>query len=186
MSIEIPELQTERLHLRAPELSDYPVYRDFYADAAASAAYGGPQDAGFAWRRLASDLGHWGLRDFGMWSVIERETGKMVGGSGLVWPESWPRHELTWWIVPAARRRGFAFEASQAVVAFAYGTWNWPAVETHMDDDNEAARHLAVKLSGRITERCAFPDGKTRDVYTLPPPGDQPRTIADPAPKMRT
>ncbi|WP_218135328.1 GNAT family N-acetyltransferase [Parasphingopyxis sp. CP4] len=165
---DIPQIETQRLILRAPAAEDYPVYRDFYADPDASAFYGGPLDAGMAWRRLAADLGHWELRGYGMWSLVERTSGAMVGGCGLVWPESWPRRELTWWIVPDARRRGFAFEASRAIVDFAYGEWSWPLVETHMDDGNEAARRLAEKLGGEIIAREFFPDNQERNVYGLP------------------
>lgn len=114
----IPTLETERLVLRAPEAADYPVYRDFFADAEASHFYGGPLDADRAWRVLATDLGHWALRGFGRWSVVERATGLMVGGCGLWWPEGYPRSELTWWIIPAARRNGYALEASRAAVNF--------------------------------------------------------------------
>ncbi|MGP1354670.1 MAG: GNAT family N-acetyltransferase [Parasphingopyxis sp.] len=165
---DIPRIETERLLLRAPGADDFPVYRDFYADAEASAFYGGPLDAGMAWRKLAADIGHWELRGFGMWSVVDRESGQMVGGCGLVWPESWPRHELTWWITPAGRRKGYAFEASRAIVDFAYRQWEWPQVETHMDDENEAARRLAEKLGGTVIAREPFPDGKERNIYRLP------------------
>ena len=113
----IPQLRTPRLLLRGPARHDFDVYRRFYADPDASFFYGGPLEAGAAWRRLACDLGHWTLRGFGMWSVVEQATGRMVGGCGIVWPEGWPRHELTWWIAPDARRKGYASEASRAAKA---------------------------------------------------------------------
>lgn len=171
MANPVPEIATERLVLGSPEAGDFPVYRDFHADADASAFYGGPQDAAQAWRRLAQDIGHWALRGHGMWSLVERCSGAMVGGCGLVWPEGWPRHELTWWIVPAARRQGYALEASRAAIRTAYRDWGWPRVETHMDDANEAARRLALRLGGTVIERIAFPDGKERDVFLLPEEG---------------
>lgn len=165
--MDIVELQTERLTLRAPAADDYPVYRDFFADPSASAFYGGPLDAGQAWRVLATDLGHWALRGFGRWSAIERASGAMVGGCGLWWPQTWPRSELTWWIVPEARRRGYALEASRAVIAYALDALGWPHVETYMNDENEAARQLAIKLGGVVIAREVFPDGLTRSIYQL-------------------
>ncbi|MEP3226523.1 MAG: GNAT family N-acetyltransferase [Parasphingorhabdus sp.] len=163
-----PELNTERLLLRALDNGDYPVYRDFYADPDASAAYGGPLEPGLAWRRLALDIGHWALRGYGMWAVIDRKTNLMVGGCGLFWPEEYPRSELTWWIVPAARRKGIALEASKAVINFGYDVLKWELVETHMNDDNSAARKLAEKLGGTIIAREEFPDGLSRNIYALP------------------
>lgn len=167
--MEIPTLETERLFLRAPASEDFPIYRAFYSDPEASAFYGGPLPPALAWRKLAGDIGHWALRGFGMWTVVERSGGRTVGGCGIVWPEGWPRHELTWWIVPQARRRGYAAEASRAAIDWAYGSLGWEQVETHMKDDNIPARLLAEKLGGSVIARETFPDGISRNIYMLPP-----------------
>lgn len=165
--MHIPTLHTERLILRAPHASDFDCYREFYADADASAAYGGPLTSAQAWRKLANDIGHWGLRGFGMWSLVEKTSGNMVGGCGIVWPEGWPRHELTWWIAPAARRNGYAEEASRKAIRWAHATLAWNVVETHMNDENEAARRLVEKLGGVAITRQLFPDGVERTVYAI-------------------
>jgi [ribosomal protein S5]-alanine N-acetyltransferase len=168
----IPVIETERLLLRGPEAADFPVYKGFFDDAEASQYYGGPLDAATAWRVLATDIGHWALRGYGRWSVIEKASGKMIGGCGLWWPEDYPRSELTWWIIATARRHGYAFEASQAAVRFGYHTLGWPLVETHMNDANEPARRLVEKLGGKIIARERFPDGLERNVYALPDSAD--------------
>lgn len=164
----IPTIETDRLVLRAPWAGDAPVYREFFTDAEASRAYGGPMTPDGAWRVLATDLGHWALRGYGRWAVELKATGAMIGGCGLWWPDGYPRSELTWWIVPAARRQGYALEASRAAVRFGYRSLGWPLVETHMNDDNDAARGLAVALGGTVFTRERFPDGVERDVYALP------------------
>jgi [ribosomal protein S5]-alanine N-acetyltransferase len=164
----IPTIETERLILRAPDSNDFSVYRDFFADAEASKAYGGPMDAERAWRVLATDLGHWALRGYGRWSIVEKASGAMIGGCGLWWPEGYPRSELTWWIMPSARRRGYAEEASRAAIRFGYRKLGWALVETHMNDSNDAARKLAEKLGGKMIVRERFPDGLERNIYALP------------------
>ncbi len=166
----VPTVETDRLILRAPTGADFPVYRDFFADAEASRFYGGPIGPDRAWRVLASDLGHWELRGYGRWALEEKSSGQMVGSCGLWWPEGYPRSELTWWIVPAARRNGYALEASRAAIAFGYDVLGWDVVETHMNDDNLAARRLAEKLGGERMVRERFPDGLERDVFALPRP----------------
>jgi [ribosomal protein S5]-alanine N-acetyltransferase len=163
----IPTLRTERLVLREPSSTDFETYRDFYSEPLASSFYGGPLTGPQAWRKLAYDLGHWRLRGFGMWSVVEQASSVVVGGCGIVWPEGWPRHELTWWIVPGARRNGYAEEASKAAIRWAQEALGWSEVETHMDDRNEPAKRLAEKLGGIITSREMFPDGLERNIYAM-------------------
>lgn len=158
-------LDTSRLILRLPSAHDFDVYEKFYADVVASTPYGGPLSSLQAWKKLASDIGHWHLKSFGMWSVLRKDTGEMVGGCGVVAPEGWPRSELTWWIIPSMRRQGFAREASKAVIKYFLSELKWDAVETHMNDENVAARNLALKLGGRLKFRSAFPDGLERDVF---------------------
>ena len=164
----IPTLQTDRLILRAPAQRDFETYRAFYADGAASDFYGGPFDAVQAWKVLAGHIGHWHLRGYGMWVLERKDTGQTVGGCGFSWPSGWPRSELTWWIMPAHRRQGLATEASQAAIAFAYGTLGWDQVETHMRDENTAARALVRAMGGETIGRERFPDGFERDVFVLP------------------
>ena len=105
-----------------------------------------------------------------MWSLVEQETGTTIGGCGILWPEGWPRHELSWWVAPGSRRRGYALEASRATIAWAYDMLGWKQVETHMKDENDAARALAHRLGGAIIARERFPDGLVRNIYSLPHP----------------
>lgn len=166
----IPKIETERLVLRGPTKDDFAVYERFFADADGSAAYGGPLPSDKAWRVLATDIGHWALRGYGRWAVTLKRTGEMIGGCGLWWPEGYPRSELTWWIIPTARKKGYAREASIAAIKFGYESLQWSLVETHLNDENTAARRLAESLGGSVIAREVFPDGLTRDVYGLPKP----------------
>jgi len=161
-------VKTEQLLLRPPEDGDFDVYSSFFSDADASRFYGGPLRKDQAWRVLAAHIGHWHLRGYGMWMIVPERTGIAVGGCGFVWPEGWPRRELTWWLMPEARGKGIAVEASKAAIRYAYEIYAWSRVETHMNDDNTAARKLVQKLGGTEIARELFPDGLTRSVYKLP------------------
>ncbi len=166
--IDVPTLTSERLILRALGNADLEAYTAFYGDAAASKFYGGPLAPDGAWRKLATDIGHWALRGYGMWAVVTRNDGRTIGGCGLYLPEGWGRRELTWWILPEARRQGYAAEASGLAINFGYDALGWPQVETYMLDSNEPARRLVEKLKGRKITRETFPDGESRNVYLLP------------------
>ena len=162
--MQIPTISTARLKMRAPIEADTPHYVAFYADAGASKFYGGPLSPVAAWNKLASDLGHWQLRGYGIWMIDFSEMGGCVGGCGLYWPTGWPRPELTWWILPHARRKGIAAEAPRAAMDWAFAN-GWAEVQTHMRDENLPARRLVEALGGQKRCREEFPDGVKRDVF---------------------
>jgi len=165
--VKIPTLTTDRLLLLPPSADCEQVYQRFYTDADASHAYGGPLSPTAARARLASDLGAWHLQGFGVWAIQRREGGDVIGVCGFWQGKGWPR-ELTWWLVPESRGQGFAQEASLAAVAHAYAAFRWESVETYMNDTNEPARALVLRLGGVKTDRRLFPDGLERDVFRIP------------------
>lgn len=167
--MEIPTLETERLRLMPPSLACEPAYQRFYTDAEASGAYGGPLSPGAAWSRLAADRGGWDLQGFGVWALQRKREGDFIGVCGFWQGKGWPR-ELTWWLLPEARGRGFAKEASIAAVAYAYRGFGWPEVRTYMEDHNAEARRLVLALGGESLGRARFPDGAERDLFRIPDP----------------
>lgn len=169
MAMQIHTLQTDRLTLLPPDAAAEQLYEEFYTDAQASAAYGGPLTSEAARARLAADIGAWHLQGFGVWVVQRRQQHDLVGVCGFWQGRGWPR-ELTWWLLPRARGAGLAQEASQAAIRHAYRAFGWPSVETYMHDSNESARALALRLGGILTARQLFPDGLERDVFQIPQP----------------
>ncbi len=162
-------IQTNRLILRTPTPDDLPVYAAFYAVSDVKVGgYRGNRSADEVAAILDRDMAHWRAKGFGMFLLEEKATGAVVGGAGLSHPNHWPSHELTWWLMPDARGKGFATEASRAVITWGYDVLGWPQVETHMRDENLPARNLALRLGGIVDRRETFPDGVTRDVFVLP------------------
>lgn len=175
-----PTLHTERLILRPPDAAAAGLYQRFYTDAAASRAYGGPLTPAAAWARLLADRGSWAVLGWGVWVLQRRPPGDgpasswvdpaadpsagLLGICGYWQGPGWPR-ELTWWLLPEARGTGLAAEASQAVIRHAFETWHWPAVDTCMNDDNAAARALALRLGLAPVARVTCPDGEARHLH---------------------
>ena len=165
------ELSTDRLSLTVPVASDLMHYRAFYAatDVAAGGYRGGRSAAEVA-AIHQDDMDHWVRTGFGMFILRDR-AGAFVGGAGLRHPLGWPRHELTWFLMPAARGQGLATEASRAIIAWGYDDLGWDVVETHMRDENTPARRLVERHGGEKIMRMTFPDSVTRDVFALPRQG---------------
>jgi len=169
MSVEIPILNTERLNLVPPSASSWNVYKQFYCDASASKFYGGPLSLADTRARLDRDSDSWRSKGFGVWVIQRKHEQDLVGTCGFWQLDEWPR-ELTWWLLPSARGKGIATEASFAAIKFAYDQFHWEAVETYMNDENQAARALVIRLGGVLDSRRMFPDGIKRDVFVIPRP----------------
>lgn len=107
----------------------------------------------------------------GLWNVVNRDTffpRDVRGGCEFWWPGGWPRPELTWCLVKCAQEKGLATEASISAINFAYQKLDWHSVETHLDDNNEAALKLVLRLGGSKLTRETFPDEIDRNVYSMP------------------
>jgi len=166
-TLTIPTLETKRLTLRAPNASDLGLYMAFNAVSdAVVGAYRGGKTPDEVQAVLTRDIAHW-QKGFGMW-LLARADGVIVGGAGLLHPDDWQTHELTWWLMPEHRGVGYATEASRAVIEYGYSVLKWPQVETFMRDENGPARKLAFRLGGKVVRRDVFPDGIARDVFALP------------------
>ncbi len=140
MRIELP-IETERLVIRALELGD-------------AADLGEPEE----WIREKIDRYE---RDGGMslWATVERESGRAVALAGLQWEQIDGRRELDLGCVVAtgARSRGYATEASEAIVgaAFAAGAERLTAMTF---PDNEPALHVLEKLDFIPAGETTFED----------------------------
>ncbi|GHG73280.1 GNAT family N-acetyltransferase [Streptomyces griseocarneus] len=67
---------------------------------------------------LFEDFPAW-LDAYGHRLVIERESGRVVGSTGLFWPPADGTLEIGYGIVPSRRGRGYAPEAARALAEFA-------------------------------------------------------------------
>src|SRR3546814_11990225 len=81
---------------------------------------GQPLDRTNAWRSLAMLLGHWQLRGCGMWALELKDSGEFIGRAGLMYPDGWPAPEMGWMLKPEHCHHGYATEAGNAVLDFAW------------------------------------------------------------------
>ncbi|TMD55575.1 MAG: GNAT family N-acetyltransferase [Chloroflexi bacterium] len=98
------------------------------------------------WRAMATALGHWVLRGYGLYAAEEKQTGRFVGRVGLINPEGWPGLEAGWMIGREHWGRGFATEAGAAVVRMAYQVLGATHVISLIRPENVASIRVAEKL----------------------------------------
>src|SRR5438552_17778636 len=114
-------LETDRLKLRAFRNEDIDAYAEICAYPEVMRFLGGkPLNRGEAWRQMATILGHWQLRGYGLWAVEERATGKLLGRIGFLNPEGWPGFELGWTLGRQYWGHGFAIEGARKALQYAF------------------------------------------------------------------
>lgn len=88
--------------------------------------------------------------EYGLWAVLEKKEGKLIGAAGIWNPGEEPNAdgvELGYWICPKERRKGYGREAVEAVADYAGKHLECP-VYMNIREENLPSRRLA--------ERCGF------------------------------
>ncbi len=155
----MPELKTERLLLRPPEAPDFEGWSQLMADPDSARFIGGVQPRAAAWRGFLTMVGSWQIQGFGMFSVIERSSGRWLGRIGPWQPEGWPGTEVGWGLLSAHQGQGYAREAAIACIDWAFDVLDWPDVIHCIAPDNRPSQRLAERLGAR-----------NRGLGQLPPP----------------
>jgi RimJ/RimL family protein N-acetyltransferase len=155
----VPELQTERLAMRGFREDDLDAFAAISADSKVTRWVGNPDGLSRedAWRQMAYFAGHWELRGFGQWALVERETGELVGRAGLLQPEGWPGLEVGWLVAREHWGSGYAPEAGRASMQWANEALGAGHIISLIEDANERSARVAEKLGMKV-------EGRTRIV----------------------
>jgi RimJ/RimL family protein N-acetyltransferase len=161
-------LETDRLLLRPLHEGDLDQYAAMVGDAEVMRHIGTGQPLARidAWRQMAMLLGHWQLRGYGLFAVEERRLGLLVGRVGLFNPEGWPGLEVGWLTARPCWGRGYATEAAQAVLRWAFLDLKHPHLISLIRPANAASIRVAEKLGERLQGRTVL-QGNEVLVYGL-------------------
>lgn len=135
---------------REQDLDDY---ARLCADPEVVRYIGHPFSRAEAWLQIATTLGHWRLRGYGMWAVEERSSGRLIGRIGLYEPEGWPGCELGWMLARPFWGRGLSTEGARAALGFAFSVLDRRHVISLIRPENMASIRVAEKLGERLEGR---------------------------------
>ena len=167
-SIELgPTLETERLILRPPVVEDFEAWCAFSADAEAMRFLGGPQTPPVVWRGVRTTAGSWALDGFGMFSAIEKSTGRWVGRLGPIFPEGWPGTEVGWGLVRESWGKGYATEGAIACMDWAFDVLGWAEVIHTIAPGNLASAAVARRLGSTNRGPGKLPDPFAAEVVDI-------------------
>lgn len=126
LSVELPVIATARVRLRAFQLSDISqlmaiANEHHVADSALDIDY--PFTITDARRWVQSHVAAWNVRHSLHWAISALVDNTLIGYTGLHHIDQDNRQaQLSFWIGCGAERRGYATEAVQAALAFAFAT----------------------------------------------------------------
>jgi RimJ/RimL family protein N-acetyltransferase len=155
------KLETPRLTLRGFEESDCDALYEMFSDEL-SVKYTIEQPLAHwhSWRSLAAYIGHWQLRGYGPYAVVEKATGSMVGPVGLWFPIEWPEPEIKWSLTRRFRGSGFAAAVRDMAAAILRRT----RLISVIRPENTRSKAVALRLGGAYEKTIPF-RGREADVF---------------------
>ena len=149
-------LETERLLLREMAQEDYPALAEIMQDLEAMFAYehAFSDEETQAW--LNRMLERYRMDGFGLWAVVLKTTGEMIGQCGLTRQDVSGKEvlEIGYLFQRKHWKQGYAIEAARACKAYAFDTLHANEVYSIVRDNNVASMNVAIRNG--MTIRCRF------------------------------
>ncbi len=165
-----PVLTTNRLTLCVPNAGDYETMASYYATDR-SKWVGGLMSRTESFGLLASIIGHWALRGFGLFSVKVNHELQPCAMVGIGHPEGVPEPELSWAVWNTSHEgKGIAKEAAIVAREFYYNEIGGKSLVSYIHPDNVKSIALAEKLGTVVDTTAATPRNNNSIVYRHPAP----------------
>jgi RimJ/RimL family protein N-acetyltransferase len=155
-------IDTPRLRLRQFAVGDWEAYAAISADAEVMRyiGQGTVQTRDEAWRAMASFLGHWTLRGYGMWALEHRDSGELIGRVGYLDPPGWPGFELGWLLGRAHWGHGYAREAAAVALRHAFEALHRERVISLIRPGNQRSIAVAESIGESLHESLQLLGGE--------------------------
>lgn len=131
-------LETERLVLREMEDLDFESLKRVISDPENMKYYPKPYDDAGVARWIAWCKDSYQRHGFGLWAVIDKESGEMIGDCGIsmqLIDDEW-KPEVGYHLRKDCHRRGLGKEMTQAVRDYAFIHFGFDELYSYMDKDN--------------------------------------------------
>jgi RimJ/RimL family protein N-acetyltransferase len=170
---DVPRIETARLTLREWRAADADEYAELAADPDVTRYIGGVTGPEQSWRSVALHAGHWILCGYGHWAVERKSDGQFVGRAGLWSPEAsgWPGIEVGWTFARHAWGNGYATEAADAAMRWAWTALAVPRLISVIHPENKASMRVAER-SGLAFLRDEELRGQSLSIFGIERPLD--------------
>lgn len=93
-----------------------------------------------------------GKRKFGLWKILRQEDQAAIGFTGLWFFFDEPQPQLLYGLLPEFCRNGYATEAAQAIIQYAFEELDFSYVHAATDPPNTASNQVATRLGMTLTD----------------------------------
>ena len=152
-------LETERLILREMTDADFPALCKILRDEKAMYAYEHAFSDEEAKTWLENQKRRYAKYGIGLWAVVLKETGEMIGQCGLTWQplgDGTQMPEVGYLLEKSAWHKGYAAEAARACRDYAFDTLGFDEVCSIIRDNNlpsqAVARRNGMTAKGRLVK----------------------------------
>ena len=147
----MPLIQTHRLTLRRMSLDDRAGIAAILQDPQVMTAYEHAFSDAEVEEWIARQLARYEQYGFGLWAVIRKEDGRLIGQAGLTMQETPEGQvlEIGYLFAKAHWHQGYATEAAEGCKQYAFGPLNSDAVFCIIRDNNFASQRVATRIGMR-------------------------------------
>ncbi len=157
---------TARLILRETTIADvddfYRIYQDPAITCYTEALYGNMEEERAYVKDYIDKV--YGFYGYGIWTVLLRETKEVIGRAGISHRVGFDCPELGFVIAVCHQRKGYALEACQAVLEFAFHELQFNSVQALVHPQNKASISLCRKLDFQYTQSIPL-NNTIHDLY---------------------
>jgi RimJ/RimL family protein N-acetyltransferase len=148
-------LETERCLIRETTVEDVEDFYRIYEEPAITRymepLYENPEEERAYARDYINQV--YAFYDFGIWTVVEKTTGRVIGRAGICYREGFEDPELGFVIAADRQGQGFATEVCRAILSYVAQEHGFHRILAFVQPDNIASRHVCSKLGMSIEGR---------------------------------
>lgn len=163
------KMETKRLILRELIMEDFDALHEILSDPQTMQHYPAPFSEEQTRRWIMRNMERYAELGFGLWAVILKETGELIGDCGVTMQNIHGTlcPEIGYHIHRDRRRRGYASEAARACMDFAFEHTVFDRVYSYMKYTNEASYGVALKNGMTFIEEYNDPVNTRTRVYAI-------------------
>ena len=159
-------LETARLTLRQLTLADVDAMHAYLGDAETMKYYPAPYSREFVKQGIEKNVDQYAKYGYGLFGVVLKESGELIGDCGMVWQEidGGVELEVGYHFSRSHWGHGYATEAAKACIEYAFCNAGVDHVISLIRPENEPSRRVAERNGLRATRQVMF-KGLLHDVW---------------------